>query len=123
MVSALFKCWKYFTVRKKNRVFFFKRCLIFFSVGIFFSKGVLILLFFNFSFFLFFLQNYYHFTKGKETARSPKPAVSFPLTTFLFGHGLGRCPKNLATLEVVALATNKSEWRYFFITSCHPELD
>ena len=43
-------------------------------VGIFFSKGVLNLFFIT-SLFLFFHKNYYHFTKGKEPAQSPKPAV------------------------------------------------
>ena len=49
--------------------------------------------------FLFFLKNYYHFTKGMEPAQSPKPAVSFPLNPFLFGHGLGCYPKNPPTSE------------------------
>ena len=50
-------------------------------------------------YFYFFHKNYYHFTKGKEPAQSPKPAVSFPLNPFLLGHGLGHRPKNLTTSE------------------------
>ena len=41
----------------------------------FFSKWFLIFFFFITSLFLFFYKNYYYFTKGKEPARSPKPAV------------------------------------------------
>ena len=66
--------------------YFFKNSFWFFS-------------FFISSLFLFFYKNYYHFTKGKEPARSPKPAVSFPLNPFLLGHGLRRCLKNLPTSE------------------------
>ena len=64
-----------------------------------FSKWFLILFFLISSLFLFFYKNYYHFTKGKEPARSPKPAVSFPLNPFLLGHGLGCYPKNPPTSE------------------------
>ena len=73
----------------------------------FFSKRVLILFFLSLLYFYFFHKNYYHFTKGKEPARSPKPAVSFPSNPFLFGHGLGpncyesrNLPNNLLTSEV-----------------------
>ena len=79
--------------------------------------------FFITSLFLLFYKNYYHFTKGKEPAQSPKSAVSFPLNPFLLGHGLRRCLKNLPTSKWVALATNKSAWQFFFNTPCHPELD
>ena len=51
------------------------------------------------SLFLFFYKNYYHTTKGKEPAQSPKPAVSFPLNPFLLGHGLRCYPKNPPTSE------------------------
>ena len=66
--------------------FFFKLCLI--------SFFLFLLCFY------FFHKNYYYFSKGRETARSPKPAVSLPLTPSLFGHGLRRCLKNLADSEV-----------------------
>ena len=94
-----------------QRCFFFKQCLIFFITPrhpelvsgshFIFSK----IIFDSFSFlsllyFYFFHKNYYHFTKGKKPARSPKPAVSFPLNPFLFGHGLGLCPKNLPASEI-----------------------
>ena len=99
-------------------MFFFQTVFDFFSVFIFFQKGFWILLcfyffqkgfwffvFFKLFFFsIFFYKNYYHFTKGKEPARSPKPAVSFPLNPFHLGHGLGLCPKNLATLEVSSVS-------------------
>ena len=74
----------------------------------FFSKRVLILLFFY-----FFYKNYYHFTKGKEPARSPKHAVSFPLNPFLFGHGLGLCPKNLVLLEVSSVSYEQIRVGFF----------
>jgi hypothetical protein len=60
--------------------------------------------FFITSLWLFFYKNYYHFTKGKEPARSPKPAVSFPLNLFLLGHGLGRYPKNPPTSKVSSVS-------------------
>ena len=66
---------------------------------LFLSKSFWFFSFFISSLFLFFHKNYYHFTKGKEPARSPKPAVSFPLNPFLLGHGLRRCLKNLPTSE------------------------
>ena len=81
--------------------FFLSHCVIpnSFRDLILFSKMV-----FDFSFitslFLFFHKNYYYFTKGKEPARSPKPAVSFPLNPFLFGHGLGHRPKNPPASEI-----------------------
>ena len=66
-----------------------------------FSKWFLILFFFFIpSLFLLFYKNYYHFTKEKEPAQSPKPAVSFPLNPFLLGHGLGCYPKNPLTSEI-----------------------
>ena len=77
----------------------------------FFFKKILIFLFFITSLFLLFHKNYYHFTKGKEPAQSPKPAVSFPLNPFHLGHGLGCYPKNPPTSKWVALATNKSVWQ------------
>ena len=100
-------------------LFFFKRVFdssfFYFSLFLFFfSKRFWFLFFFNFSFFLFFLQNYYHFTKGKEPARSPKPAVSFPLNPFLFGHGLGLCPKNLLALEVSSVSYEQIRVAIFF---------
>ena len=102
---------------------FFNLFLFITSLFLFFSKGILIFLFFNFSLFLFFLQNYYHFTKGKEPARSPKPAVSFPLNPFLLGHGLGFYPKNPPTSEKKVSSVSYEQIRVaiFFITTCHPE--
>ena len=44
----------------QDLTFFFKRCLIFFITSLF----------------LHFHKNYYHITKGKEPAQSPKAAVS-----------------------------------------------
>ena len=77
----------------------------------FFSKSFWLFFFFITSLFLLFHKNYYHFTKGKKPAQSPKPAVSFPLNPFLLGHGLGFYPKNPPTSKWVALATNKSVWQ------------
>ena len=68
-----------------------------------------------------------------EPARSPKPAVSLPLTPSLLGHGSGLRPKNLPASEIevssvsyeqicVALFFFK-QCLAFFITLCHPELD
>ena len=51
------------------RVGFFLHLKIFF---IFFKMNIFLIP----SSFLFFLKNYYHFTKGMEPAQSPKPAVS-----------------------------------------------
>ena len=89
------------------------------------------------SLFYFFCKNYYHFTNGKETTRSPKPdSFEFDLFTVIIssrvtparfsrarldaavqssvallgaircflGHGLGRCPKNLALSEVSSVS-------------------
>ena len=79
------------------------------------------------SLFLLFYKNYYYFSKGRETAQSPKPAVSLPLNPSLFGHGLGRCPKNLTSSEMnshynkilVILTQYLSSWQ----NMRHPELD
>ena len=54
--------------------------------------------------FYFFHKNYYYFTKGKEPAQSPKPAVSLPLNPALLGHGSGLCPKNLPTSKVSSVS-------------------
>ena len=95
-----------------NIVFFFKQCLIFlfyhttsswtwFRISFYFFKNCFwFFFFFISSLFLFFYKNYYYFTKGKEPARSPKPAVSLPLNPSLLGHGLRRCLKNLPTSEI-----------------------
>ena len=56
--------------------------------------------FYHFFVFILFIKIITTSSKGKETARSPKPAVSLPLNPSLFGHGLRRCLKNLLTLEV-----------------------
>ena len=72
-----------------------------------FSKGVLNL-FYYFFVFTFFIKIITTSSKGRETARSPKPAVSLPLNPTLLGHGLGLCPKNLHASKWVALAANKS---------------
>ena len=74
-----------------------------FRISFYFFKKFLIFLFIT-SLFLFFHKNYYHFTKGKEPARSPKPAVSLPLNPSLLGHGLRRCLKNLPTSEVSSVS-------------------
>ena len=70
----------------------------------FFSKRIFDSFFFISSLFLFFHKNYYHFTKGKEPAQSPKPAVSLPLNPSLLGHGSGLRPKNLPTSEVSSVS-------------------
>ena len=77
--------------------------------------------------FYFFIKIITTSSKGRETARSPKPAVSLPLNPSLFGHGLGLCPKNPHASKWAALAANKSVCFFkrcliFFITLCHPEL-
>ena len=63
--------------------------------------------------FLFFLKNYYHFTKGMEPAQSPKPAVSLPLNPSFLGHGSGLCPKNLLSSKVISV--NYEQFRVFFL--------
>ena len=91
----------------------------------FFQKGFWFF-FLSLLYFYFFHKNYYHFTKGKEPARSPKPAVSLPLTPSLLGHGSGLCPKNLPTSEIEVSSVSCEQIRvalFFFITLCHPELD
>ena len=51
---------------------------------LFFQNGFWFILFFIPSLFLFFHKNYYHFTKGKEPARSPKPdSFEFDLFTVI----------------------------------------
>jgi hypothetical protein len=99
-----------------SKSFFFKQCLIFSfllhhvilnliqDLILFFSKCFDSFLFFISSLFLLFHKNYYHFTKGKEPARSPKPAVSFPLNLFHLGHGLGFYPKNPPTSKVSSVS-------------------
>jgi hypothetical protein len=77
-----------------------------------------IISFFIPSLFLLFYKNYYYFSKGRETAQSPKPAVSLPLNPSLFGHGLGRCPKNLIASEV----NTSSKWFSFAATLFHTDL-
>ena len=84
-------------------------------------------------YFYFFHKNYYHFTKGKEPARSPKPAVSFPLNPFLIGHGLGVYPKNPPTSKVSSVSYEQicvaiffyhimSSWTLrFFVRTCFEE--
>ena len=81
---------------------------------IFFQNALIHFFFFITSLFLLFHKNYYHFTKGKEPARSPKPAVSFPLNPFLFGHGLGFYPKNPLALEVSSVSYEQI-WVGFFL--------
>ena len=71
------------------------------------------------SLFLFFHKNYYHFTKGKEPAQSPKPAVSFPLNPFLLGHGLGHRPKNLATSKIEVSSVSCEQIRVEIFHSDH----
>ena len=95
-----------------SHFYFFKNCFWFF--------------FFITSLFLFFHKNYYHFTKGKEPAQSPKPAVSLPLNPSLLGHGSGLRPKNLPASEIEVSSVSYEQIRvalFFFITLCHPELD
>ena len=69
-------------------------------VALFFFKKDFDSFFLSLLYFYFFHKNYYHFTKGKEPAQSPKPAVSLPLNPSLLGHGLRRCLKNLPTSEI-----------------------
>ena len=68
-----------------------------------FSKGVLNL-FYHFFVFTFFIKIITTSSKGRETARSPKPAVSLPLNPSLFGHGLRLCPKNPIISEVSSVS-------------------
>ena len=77
--------------------FFLSHCVIpnsFRDLTFIFSKGVLNL-FYHFFVFILFIKIITTSSKGKEPARSPKPAVSLPLNPSLIGHGLGLCPKNL----------------------------
>ena len=71
---------------------------------LFFQNGFWFFFFLFLLYFYFFHKNYYHFTKGKEPAQSPKPAVSFPLNPFLLGHGSGLRPKNLPPSEVSSVS-------------------
>ena len=65
-----------------------------------FSKSFWFFSFLFLLYFYFFHKNYYHITKGKEPAQSPKPAVSLPLNPSLLVHGLRRCLKNLPASEI-----------------------
>ena len=60
--------------------------------------------FYHFFVFTFFIKIITTSSKGKETARSPKPAVSLPLNPSFFGHGLGLCPKNPLISEVSSVS-------------------
>ena len=60
--------------------------------------------FYHFFVFILFIKIITTSSKGKETARSPKPAVSLPLNPSLFGHGLGLCPKNPLISEVSSVS-------------------
>ena len=77
--------------------------------------------------FYFFIKIITTSSKGRETARSPKPAVSLPLNPSLFGHGLGLCPKNPLISEVSSVSYEQIRVFFFkrclifFITLCHPE--
>ena len=64
--------------------------------------------------FYFFHKNYYHITKGKEPAQSPKPAVSLPLNPSLLGHGSGLRPKNLPASEVSSVSYEQIRVALFF---------
>ena len=76
----------------------FRISLLFFSKSFWFFSFLFLL------YFYFFHKNYYHITKGKEPARSPKPAVSLPLNPSLLGHGSGLRPKNLPPSEVSSVS-------------------
>ena len=67
---------------------------------IFFSKSFWFFFFLFLPYFYFFIKIITTSSKGKEPARSPKPAVSLPLNPSLLGHGSGLCPKNLPTSEI-----------------------
>ena len=75
------------------------------------------LVFLTISLFLFFHKNFYLFTKGKEPAQSPKPAVSFPLNPFLLGHGLGHRPKNPPASKVSSVSYEQIRVVIFFNTT------
>ena len=82
----------------------------------FFQKGFWFF-FLSLLYFYFFHKNYYYFTKGKEPARSPKPAVSLPLNPSLLGHGLRRCLKNLPASEIEVSSVSYEQIRvalFFF---------
>ena len=105
-------------------VFFFKRCLIFFyhivSSWTWFRISLLFFqtmfdFFYHFFVFTFFIKIITTSSKGRETARSPKPAVSLPLNPSFFGHGLGRCPKNLLTSEIEVRSVSYEQIRVAFL--------
>ena len=88
-------------------------------------------LFYHFFISIFFIKIITTSSKGKEPARSPKPAVSLPLNPSLLGHGLRRCLKNLPTSKVssvsyeqirVALFFFQTMFDFFYHTR-HPEID
>ena len=87
---------------------FYGDFLIFFKIVFDFFSFLFLL------YFYFFHKNYYYFTKGKEPAQSPKPAVSFPLNPFLFGHGLGHRPKNPPTSKVSSVSYEQIRVALFF---------
>ena len=64
--------------------------------------------------FYFFIKIITTSSKGKEPARSPKPAVSFPLNPFLLGHGSGLRPKNLPPSEVSSVSYEQIRVALFF---------
>ena len=75
--------------------------------------------------FYFFIKIITTSSKERETARSPKPAVSLPLNPSFFGHGLGRRPKNPLISEVSSVSCEQicvffSNDVWFF-SPCHPE--
>ena len=83
----------------------------------FFKNGFWFFSFLFLLYFYFFHKNYYHFTNGKEPARSPKPAVSFPLNPFLLGHGLGHRPKNPPTSKVSSVSCEQIRVALFFFSN------
>ena len=62
--------------------------------------------------FYFFIKIITTSSKERETARSPKPAVSLPLNPSFFGHGLGRRPKNPLISEVSSVSCEQI-WVFF----------
>ena len=88
-----------------------------FRISLLFFQKVFDFFLFITSLFLHFHKNYYHITKGKEPAQSPKPAVSLPLNPSLLGHGSGLCPKNLPTSEIEVSSVSYEQIRvalFFF---------
>ena len=82
-----------------------------------FSKSFWFFSFLFLLYFYFFHKNYYHITKGKEPAQSPKPAVSLPLNPSLLGHGSGLRPKNLPTSEVSSVSYKQIRVEIFFLNN------